>query len=204
MAHYYDKNDNLDSDEKVVELTIGNILTKYTTDIGVFSKERVDFATVSLLETLVDEVNASEFKKVLDVGCGYGPIGITLAKYNAESLIHMVDVNDRSLRLAKGNIAMNCVENANVFESDVYSNVLEEDYTHVISNPPIRAGKKVVFEVLEGAFGRLKECGELWVVIHKKHGAESTKNKILEVFGNVEQVANIKGYRVFKGIKKES
>lgn len=104
----------------------------------------------------------------LDVGCGYGPIGITLAKQFPERSIVMVDVNERAIHLAQENIELNDLENAKVRFSDGLSTVKDEQFASVVTNPPFRAGKKVVHQIMEESFDVLKPGGELWVVVQKK------------------------------------
>lgn len=170
----------------------------FTSDNGVFSKNTVDFGSKLLIEAFELEEKSGE---ILDVGCGYGPMGLTIAKEFPESQIEMVDVNLRALELAKENAELNKISNTHIYESSVYDNVTATDYQAIISNPPIRAGKKVVHAILEGAFAHLRKNGELWIVIQKKQGGPSAEKKMEEVFGNVETVTKDKGYFIFRSIK---
>lgn len=170
----------------------------FTSDNGVFSKNTVDFGSKLLIEAFELEEKSG---KILDVGCGYGPMGLTVAKEFPESQIEMVDVNLRALELAKENAELNKISNTHIYESSVYDNVTATDYQAIISNPPIRAGKKVVHAILEGAFAHLRKNGELWIVIQKKQGGPSAEKKMEEVFGNVEAVTKDKGYFIFRSIK---
>lgn len=170
----------------------------FTSDNGVFSKNTVDFGSKLLIEAFELEEKSG---KILDVGCGYGPMGLTVAKEFPESQIEMVDVNLRALELAKENAELNKISNTHIYESSVYDNVTATDYQAIISNPPIRAGKKVVHAILEGAFAHLRKNGELWIVIQKKQGGPSAEKKMEEVFRNVETVTKDKGYFIFRSIK---
>lgn len=173
----------------------------FTSDNGVFSKNTVDFGSKLLIESFELETKTG---KILDVGCGYGPMGLTIAKAFPDSQMEMVDVNLRALELAKENAEINKTTNTHIYESSVYNNVTANDYQAIISNPPIRAGKKVVHAILAGAYDRLRETGELWIVIQKKQGGPSTEKKMEEVFGNVETMARDKGYFIFRSVKKSS
>lgn len=167
---------------------------KFLTDAGVFSKKMIDFGSQVLLSCL----SFQQGESILDVGCGYGPLGLSLVKAQG---IHatMVDVNTRALDLAKKNAALNKVE-ATIFQSNVYDQV-EGSFDHIISNPPIRAGKKVVHEVLSGSFDHLNPGGDLTIVIQKKQGAPSAKVKMEEVFGNCEILKKDKGYYILRSEK---
>ena len=192
---YYAENPDAAHDihELRVEL-LGEKMT-FLTDAGVFSKKMVDFGSQLLLKCL--EVNQGE--TVLDVGCGYGPLGLSLAKaYGVQAT--MVDINNRALNLARQNAERNKVEVA-IFQSNIYEQV-EGKFDHVISNPPIRAGKQVVHEIIEKSRDFLKDGGDLTIVIQKKQGAPSAKSKMEDVFGNCEIVKKDKGYYILRSVKE--
>ncbi len=192
---YYAENPDAAHDihELRVEL-LGEKMT-FLTDAGVFSKKMVDFGSQLLLKCL--EVNQGE--TVLDVGCGYGPLGLSLAKaYGVQAT--MVDINNRALDLARQNAERNKVE-ATIFQSNIYEQV-EGEFDHVISNPPIRAGKQVVHEIIEKSQNFLETGGDLTIVIQKKQGAPSAKSKMEDVFGNCEIVKKDKGYYILRSVKE--
>ena len=196
--HYYTNNVNARSDEKDFGYTLRGFNFKFTTDIGVFSKREVDFGSRLLVESYTaPEVDGN----ILDVGCGYGPIGLSLAKSYVNRNIHMVDVNQRALELSRKNAQDNKISNVTIYESFCYEGVTSE-FASILSNPPIRAGKKVVHAIIEEAKEYLVENGELWIVIQKKQGAPSAKAKMEEVYGNCEVVAKDKGYFILKSIKR--
>ena len=194
MNHYF-TNTNLPSNIKEHTVIIKEKIYKFLTDNGVFSKNGLDFGTRTLLETLDLENIKGE---VLDFGCGYGPIGIYI-KDNTNSNVDMIDVNKRSIHLAKENAKLNNV-NVNIFESDIYSNV-EKKYDFIITNPPIRVGKKILYEILFGAKKHLKNDGQLWLVISKDQGAKSLLKDLEKEYIVSVQNKN-KGFYIIKAIKE--
>ena len=192
---YYAENPDAAHDihELRVEL-LGQKMT-FLTDAGVFSKKMIDFGSQLLLKCL--EVNQGE--TVLDVGCGYGPLGLSLSKvYGVQAT--MVDINNRALDLARQNAERNKVE-ATIFQSNIYEQI-KGKFDHVISNPPIRAGKQVVHEIIEKSKDFLGTDGDLTIVIQKKQGAPSAKSKMEDVFGNCEIVKKDKGYYILRSVKE--
>ena len=137
--------------------------------------------------------------RILDVGCGYGTLGIILKKHYPDSYVEMVDVNPRALELAIHNAKQNEVE-VNAHLSNIYENV-EGTFSDVVTNPPIRAGKAVIYEIFEKAYDHLEVNGSLWVVIRKQQGAMSAVKKIKEIFGNCDIVAKEKGYFILRSKK---
>ncbi|WP_062751238.1 class I SAM-dependent methyltransferase [Shouchella tritolerans] len=196
--HYYTNQPSSPHDEKTWTFTLRGESFSFTTDRGVFSKGEVDFGSRLLIETFAfPELDGD----ILDVGCGYGPIGLALAKADPSRRVVMVDVNERACQLAEKNAKENGVKNADVRFNERGLAGFEQvaRYAAVVTNPPIRAGKNVVYDIYEQAYERLIPEGELWVVIQKKQGAPSTKQKLAELFGaeNVEVKGKKKGYYVF-------
>lgn len=198
MDHYFTDNRHLAEDRKEISFRFWCFNYSFITDNGVFSKGGVDFGTRVLLSTIAERKELGSY--VLDMGCGYGPVGITLKKVFPTSTFEMVDVNPRAVLLAKENAKKNNIE-ATIYESDVYESVTGNTFTDVISNPPIRAGKKVIYKIFEEAYDHLAEDGTLWVVIRKQQGALSALDKIKEVFGNCDIIHKEKGYFILKARK---
>ncbi len=166
----------------------------FTVDQGVFSKKEVDFGSRLLIETFV-EPNVSG--NILDVGCGYGPIGLALAKDFPHRMVHMIDVNERAIELAKKNKQQNDIENAEIYISNLFDRV-EGKFAAIVTNPPIRAGKAVVYSIFEQSANYLLSGGQLWVVIQKKQGAPSALEKLKTIFDEVDVVEKKKGYFIIR------
>lgn len=192
MSHYF-ANDEIKSNEKIYVTKINDIELKFYTDNGVFSKNKLDFGTRTLLENL----EIDRFKgKILDFGCGIGPIGIYLSLKTKEK-IDMIDINKRSISLAIKNSKLNNA-NTNIFESNIYEKI-NKKYDFIVSNPPIRVGNEVLYKILFEAKEHLNENGELWIVINKDQGAKTITKK-LEQFYDVTIVEKNKGFYVIKAV----
>jgi 16S rRNA (guanine1207-N2)-methyltransferase len=196
--HYYSSKPEVESNPQTIQFELRGCPFRFKTDQGVFSKREVDFGSRTLIENF--ELPETE-GDLLDVGCGYGPIGLALAKDFNDRKVHMVDVNERALTLASENAKVNGVENVNIYQSDRYQNVKEMNFAAILTNPPIRAGKETVHSILSESYDYLAEKGELWVVIQKKQGAPSAMDKMEELFSNVDVVAKKKGYYILKSVK---
>jgi len=185
--------ETLKSDISKIKVNIFDKTYTFLTDNGVFSKERLDYGTRLLLENL--DIAKME-GAVLDLGCGYGAIGIILGSINKNIFIDMVDVNERALFLSRENIKLNSVKNLSVYESDGYKNINNE-YNYIVTNPPIRVGKEKLREILIGAKEYLKKDGELWFVMRKDHGAK-TFQKELEKYYRIDILEKSKGFYIFR------
>ena len=161
-----------------------------------FSKSMIDYGS----RVLLDNIEITNEKTLLDVGCGYGTFGICLNKVYSHLNVDMVDVNDRALELAKLNAKNNNIH-ANIYKSFIYENV-QGSYDVIVTNPPVRAGKEVVTTILQESIEHLNENGSLWVILQKKQGAPSAKKKMEEVFGNCEIVKRDKGYYLLHSVKR--
>lgn len=190
MSHYF-TNDKVKSEEKEITVKIKNTKLDLIVDNGVFSKKGLDFGTRSLLESLdIEEIKGN----ILDLGCGYGPIGIYLA-LNTKANIEMVDVNLRALSLAQKNAKLNKVK-VDIYESDAFSNI-NQKYDYIITNPPIRVGKEKLYEILYESLKHLKEKGKLIFVINKNQGAKSTIKNLNEKY-EIKIINKNKGFYIIE------
>jgi len=191
MGQYF-TNENLPSNIRKTECFVRNHKFVFLTDNGVFSKDGLDFGSRLLLDAIpLEEVGG----KILDMGCGYGVFGIVIGKLTGSN-VDMVDVNLRALHLAKRNATENNVKNVNIFESNCYSNICEK-YSSIITNPPIRAGKKVVYEIVMRAKEYLEDNGKLFLVIRKEQGAKSLIIDLKKQY-TVEVIEKKKGFFIIK------
>lgn len=188
MGHYF-INEDLEHNKKIIKVIIKNEDFSFITDNGVFSKNGLDFGTRTLLENL-DYKNING--KILDFGCGYGSIGIIVSKFTGLE-VDMLDINKRSIELAKENSKLNKVK-TNIFESNIYENV-QDKYDYIISNPPIRVGNEILYKILFEAKDHLNDNGKLIIVVNKDQGAKSLMEK-LKKFYNVNLIAKNKGFFV--------
>ena len=197
MEHYFTNNSNLKSDFRTITYEYAGDTITFTSDLGVFSKDKIDFGSRLLVENYLKKGLPNI--DLLDVGCGYGFIGLTLAKFrNTNSTL--IDINKRAVHLAEMNIKNNKIVNAQAFESYIYENVTGK-YDAIITNPPIRAGKNKVLEILSGAKDHLVDNGKLYYVIRKDQGAKSI-SKILEETYEVELLKKDKGFYVYLAKKR--
>lgn len=190
MSHYFIDDKSLEHNVVSKEVLINDKEFSFLTDNGVFSKKGLDFGTRSLLEALPEDISG----RVLDFGCGYGPIGIYLKK-TFDCSVDMVDINDRSLDLARKNAKLNNV-NVNIFRSDIYENVTEK-YDYIVTNPPIRVGKTILYKILFEVKEHLNDNGRMYLVINKDQGAKSLV-KDLEKEYKVNIIDKNKGFYIIE------
>jgi len=194
--HYYSREPPKERRRFVLRLDIRGHRMEFASSSGIFSKDRIDLGTLVLLESMV----LPEEGEVLDMGCGCGVIGITLAKIRPRLRVTMVDVNPTAVKLAKENIDTNGIHNAEAIHSDLYSSLEGREFDLIISNPPLAAGYKVVFPLIEDAKSHLKKGGYLQLVLRK--GVNAIPKKMNEIFGNVELVSRKSGYKVFRSLNQ--
>ncbi len=196
MEHYFTNNENLKSEFRNIVYKYKTYEFNFLSDNGVFSKDRIDYGSKALLETYL-ELEGEE-KEVLDLGCGYGLLGIVISKVK-NSKVLMADINKRAVHLTNKNIE-SLKADACAIVSDAYENV-EGKFDSIITNPPIRAGKDKVLEILMNAKDYLKEEGTLYYVIRKDQGAKSITKTLEEVY-NVELIKKDKGFYIYKANKR--
>ncbi len=190
MSQYFDNDNNIKHNKKIIEFYFNDKNYNLYSDNGVFSKDKFDYGT----RLLLDSIDISKLSgNVLDLGCGIGVVGIILGTINKNINIDMIDINERAISLVRDNLTLNKVK-ANVFSSDVYSNV-NKKYDYIITNPPIRAGKEVVRKFLLGGYDYLNDNGILYFVMRKDHGVKSMI-KELENKYNVTIVNKDKGFYI--------
>lgn len=201
MEHYFIAKNHVASDYFTFkEEFCGKTLTFKSVD-SVFSKNKIDEGTKVLLNTILKN-NTSLNGDVLDFGCGIGVIGIVLKTFYNDINVDMLDVNSVAVELSKENNTLNNVSQNNVFESNLYDNV-DKRYVHIVTNPPIKVGKQILFGVVSGAYDHLLSGGDITLVIRKSHGEESMKKHMESVFGNCEILKRDKGYYILRSIKKD-
>lgn len=194
MEHYFTETSTEDIRRDIIYY-INEEEINFVTSNAVFSKKQIDFGTNLMIKTFL-KLEKDEKKKVLDIGCGYGVVGITLAKFFNNIKVTMADINERAVELSKENLIKNkLADRIDVVQSNIY-NKIEGKFDFILSNPPIRAGKAVIYEIYEKAYEHLEEGGKLYVVIQKKQGANSSKEKIESIFGNCEMVKRDAGYQI--------
>ena len=192
MNHYYTDNKDLASEKKEFTYYFDNEVFRFTTDNGVFSKNNVDYGSYILLKSIY-RLDLGD--SLLDLGSGYGPIGIILKRFHPQIEVEMAEVNSRAVELAIHNCAVNGVDIKVHLCDDILK--LSRSFDTIVLNPPIRAGKKVIYELYEKSKAILNEDGHLYIVIRKAQGAASSRDKLETLFRKVTMIERDKGYLVF-------
>lgn len=198
MSHYFENDKNLKSEIRELSYKYNSSFFIFYSDNGVFSKNNIDYGSGLLIETYLKENDINE-KRVLDVGCGYGFLGIMVSRVT-DSYVEMIDINKRAVHLTNMNIKRYKDFKGKTYVSNVYENV-EGKYDIIITNPPIRIGKEKLLEILIGAFDHLEDNGLLYYVIRKDQGALSIKKILEENSINVEIINRNKGYFIYRAKK---
>lgn len=198
MSHYFENDKNLKSEIRELSYKYNSSFFIFYSDNGVFSKNNIDYGSKLLIETYLKENDINK-KRVLDVGCGYGFLGIMVSRVT-DSYVEMIDINKRAVHLTNMNIKRYKDFKGKTYVSNVYENV-EGKYDIIITNPPIRIGKEKLLEILIGAFDHLEDNGLLYYVIRKDQGALSIKKILEENSINVEIINRDKGYFIYRAKK---
>ncbi len=202
MAHYFTPVPETPSDRQTIDARIHGIDFRFISDTQVFSKKHVDFGTRLMLETAINNLSTREMRRgrLLDLGCGYGVVGIVMKRAFPAMDVWLTDVNERAVELSKENAKANQCAFLTIGTSDGFESI-EGDFQVIMTNPPVRAGKATVFSFYAGAYDHLAPGGLLYVVLQKKQGAQSSLNRLLELFGNCEVLEKDGGYWVMRSIK---
>ena len=171
----------------------------FTSCNDVFSKNQIDYGSQVLIEAVVEDRGFYQ-GKILDMCCGYGAIGVILSRF-LDAQFDMSDINSFALKLAEINVKNNRAKVSKIIESDMWSSVTDT-YDHIVSNPPIKVGKKYLLSFIDGINDHLNSNGSVTIVIKKNLGADSTKKYLTEIFGNCEVLKRDKGYYILRSIKK--
>ena len=199
MGQYFDNDTRLKSERRALKFAYKSIELTLYSDVGVFSKNEIDEGSIGLLNVVTSQALSGE---ILDVGCGYGTLGLTIAKLFKEVNVTLFDVNERAVELTKANINANHIDNANAFVASTYQAVANHRFQTIVINPPIRAGKRVYYPLLVEALNYLTDGGTLYFVIRKSHGALSAKAHVEQHFGNCELVKKHHGFYIYQAIKR--
>lgn len=194
MSHYFIEDPNLKDDFREIKFTIFERSFSFISNSGVFSKNELDFGSRLLIEEII---KMGLFGKVLDLGCGIGVIGLVLASFFPHAHFVMSDINNRAVKVTEMNKNRLSLKNTTVLQSDIFSNI-NDKFDFIITNPPIRAGKKVVYTIFEKAYDHLNDQGVLMIVIRKEQGAPSALKKLETIYPNCSIIKRKKRYYIIK------
>ncbi len=198
MQHYFIDKEHLDADYFEFRDSVLGLDLCFRSCDSIFSKNKIDDGTRALLNAIDKHVTLNGHG--LDLGCGLGVIGIALIKKYGV-FMDMIDVNNTAVKLTKENLMKNNVQRSAIaYYSDGFNNVKSE-FDFIVTNPPIKTGKKLLFQLMADAITHLKTNGQLVLVIRKDHGMESLKKHIMSMFGNCEIISRDKGYYILYSTK---
>lgn len=188
--HYFTASPTSPHAQRAVTLTALGVKMRLVTDAGVFSREGLDAGTRILLEALPPLAG-----RVLDLGCGWGALGLTLAKRYPEAQFVLTDLNERACQLSKRNAEANALQNVRVLCGDGFEPV-QGAFDWICTNPPIRAGKRVIYALFARAAEHLLPGGRLAIVMRKQQGAASALRFLEENYACVQTLDKSAGYWV--------
>ncbi len=198
--HYSTARPTSRSRPREASVSVRGLRFRLRTDAGVFSKGRIDRGT----ELLIEALDLGPCEMILDLGCGSGILGMAAARLSEGGHVVLTDVNERAVRLARGNLKANGIANAEVRAGDRYAPVADLAFDHIVCNPPIRAGREIVDRIVSEAPAHLLDGGRLWLVARSRQGAESLQARMRAAFGNAEIVKRGSGYKVLRSSKEAS
>lgn len=209
MSHYYDENPTAKSDKKVITYRSNGTNFEFITDTNVFSRNEIDYGSDFLLNCMIEDLKQdgrlTSGKSFLDLGCGYGPVGIVMKSVFKGLVVTQTDVNERAVKLAKENASNNRIPIHSLKHGSVMEHFDDDEMFDIVAtNPPVRAGKAIVFAFYEQAYKHMNEGAMIYVVLQRKQGAPSTEKKLNELFGNCETLGVSSGYRVMKSVKRNN
>lgn len=196
--HYFSPSEHDDKDFFEFHYDLLGEKFIFTSCSDVFSKNQIDFGSQVLIDTIIKDKDFYQ-GHILDMCSGYGTIGVILSRF-LNATFDMCDINELAIRLAGINAKKNSNKIDKIFVSNMWENVTQK-YSHIVSNPPIKVGKKVLLDFINGASSYLENSGSVTIVIKKNLGADSTKKYLTEIFGNCEVLARDKGYYILRSIK---
>jgi 16S rRNA (guanine1207-N2)-methyltransferase len=200
-GHYYSEKPTSSGKRTIIKTRLFDNLLTFKSQSGVFSWSEIDKGSEILLNNL--EIPSKTKKRILDFGCGYGFIGISLAKAFPIHELIMLDINELAIKLAKENCKINDVEkNTQVVKSNLYESVKNETFDIIITNPPLMAGKKILSAIISQSINYLTATGNIQLVVPKKKGLQSIQKMLQETFAAVNILGKKSGFWVLQGKNK--
>lgn len=191
VQHYYSEEQESELRLRKIKALLKGQVFNFYVGAGVFSGKKIDKGTTILIENAIIKNNS----KVLDFGCGYGAVGIAIAKTFSGTKVLMTDINRRAVKLARMNVKFNMIS-ADVVQGNLYEKI-KGKFNTILVNPPQTAGKKICFEIIEKSKDFLEKNGLLQLVARHNKGGKVLEEKMKEIFGNVKEIVKKAGYRVY-------
>lgn len=199
-SHYFDERPLVPSRPRKIRARLRGREWTFVTDRGVFGREAVDAGSRLLIETM----RIAPTAQILDVGCGYGPVGLVAAVLASAGRAVLVDVNERAVRLAAENAALNNVSNVEILLGDGSTPVAGRTFDVALMNPPIRAGRATLLRLVREVWDILRPGGRLVFVVRTAQGARTLAREVAAIFGTVTELAKESGYRVYEAVRGDA